>query len=235
MMSALKAEPTGSMNPNAVPIYFFGTSAGGTTLDQGEGGGNPFASAFVELLARKELTLNALTDDLAELTELKSNGVQRPETPARSSLMMWRILPRPSKESRIALVFVFSDYSASGGATSLPGAEHDARRVSAALALAGFETQMTVDPERDNIGDILRDFAIRSADADAALLYTTGHGVEVDGIVYLLPGDYPVSERNSGLAHFALRLPEFSAAMRAKRANLIFYAGCRNDPYGQQR
>ncbi len=219
------------MELSTSPLYFYGTSAGGQTLDQGEGGGNPFASALVELLARRNLTLKSLANDLVDLTERKSKRFQRPEVPNLDSLETLRIRPKPKAESRVALVLVFADYTESGGATSLPGAANDAKRVAKALSLAGFNTQTTVDAKRDHTNEILEEFANRSAAADVALLYTTGHGVEVGTTIHILPGDYPVSEGPSGLTELALQLQDFSVAMNAKRANLIFYAGCRDDPF----
>lgn len=40
------------------------------------------------------------------------------------------------------------------------------------------------------------------------MLYTTGHGVHVGGVTYLLPGHYPVFEGNSGLTNRALRVSD---------------------------
>ena len=125
-------------------------------------------------------------------------------------------------ETRAAIVVVFPDYSAARVA-SLPGAKHDAHRIKAALVGAGIETEAVVDPSRLELSDILRGFAERSASADFAVMYATGHGVEVNGVVYLLPGDYPVSERSSALEHRAICLSLFAQAARARRANLVFY------------
>jgi uncharacterized caspase-like protein len=66
---------------------------------------------------------------------------------------------------------------------SLTGAKHDATRVSAALTGAGFQTETVLDPTR--VGDL----PIAHPLADFAVLYTTGHGIEVDGVAYLIPND----------------------------------------------
>lgn len=131
----------------------------------------------------------------------------------------------------MGLVVVFSDYSASGGAKSLPGAARDLSRIGQAFEQAGFETQKVLDPDRAKLQTILREFADRSAVSDVAAVYTTGHGVEVNGAVYLLPGDYPVSQGDTALSQRAIRLTELGAASRARHANLIFYGGCRNNPF----
>jgi len=38
------------------PLHFYASQSGAETLDQGEGGGNPFASALIELLGRPTIT-----------------------------------------------------------------------------------------------------------------------------------------------------------------------------------
>jgi hypothetical protein len=222
--------------PNSAvePIYLYASQTGRPTLDQGEGGGNPFASALVELLARDTLTFEAFRKQLVDLTELKSRRFQRPEVFARVELETWQLLPKPSTERRVALVLVFSDYSASDAATSLPGAKYDMHRVAGALNRAGFEVQTVIDPDRTKVGVVLMEFADRSAASDVAVLYVTGHGVEVEGSVYLLPGDYPFSQGSALLNERAVRLTELGSALRASRANFVFYGGCRDNPFGTQ-
>ncbi|WP_367916858.1 caspase family protein, partial [Leadbetterella sp. DM7] len=55
---------------------------------------------------------------------------------------------------------------------------------------AGFDT---VDSRRDlGIAELrraIRDFSAASQDADIAVVYYAGHGIEVDGVNYLVPAD----------------------------------------------
>jgi hypothetical protein len=212
----------------SVPRFFYAASRGGKALDQGEGGGNPFASSLVELLARESLSFNDFVTELSVRTQFKSGGYQHPELPSCPELRNWVIRPKVPSESRVALVMVFSDYSGSRDAKSLPGARRDAMRVSAALRQAGFETEMSIDPARMSVEPILRSFAVRSKGADVAVLYTTGHGSEINGSVYLFPGNYPMMQENEGLKEHAIRVSDLSSVMNGKHANLIFYAGCRD-------
>ena len=76
-------------------------------------------------------------------------------------------------------------------------------------------------------------FGARSKNHDAAVIYTTGHGLEVGGTVFLVPGDYPIGERNTALASHALPLPEIAEAAQAKEINLVFYGGCRDNPFDE--
>jgi hypothetical protein len=216
----------------AETLVFHASASGKQTLDQGEGGGNPFASSLIEILAKRKVTLSELPVALRQLTDAKSKGVQLPDVPTSIVSESWQLVPPRASETRIALVMVVSDYLKSGGAQSLPGARNDAQRVASALTRAGFVTEVALDLDLQSMRKTLSAFATRTAQYDAAVIYTTGHGVEVEGAVFLLPGDYPISERNAALSRRALPLQEISQAVRAKHVSLIFYGGCRDNPLG---
>ena len=215
----------------AEPLIFYASQSGAQTLDAGEGGGNPFASAFIETLQMPHVELAELPTTLARLTFQKSAAFQIVEGPKGKGNGKWQLVPRAADEQRIALVMVVSDYTRAQGAQSLPGAERDARRVAEALHAAGFSTEITLDATLPEMQRKLAEFGRRSEAADAAVIYTTGHGVEVDGMVYLLPGDFPASDGNSALTTRALRISEIAGSVRARKASLILYGGCRDNPF----
>ncbi|HEX4953150.1 MAG TPA: caspase family protein [Thermoanaerobaculia bacterium] len=210
----------------AVPAVFYGSQSGRSTLDQGEGGGNPFASALIELLERPLLTYAELQADLLTLTREKSRGFQTPDGPTAPDSSQWRLKPVPTSAKRVALVFVYSNYRAAG-VTSLPGAERDLERVTAALRKAGFEVKDHANPSRDDLRKALETLSRRSEDAEAAVIYLTGHGFEHDGQVYLMPNDYPFSAGPNRLPELAVHVPSLSTYLKSASANLVFFGGCR--------
>lgn len=232
LLSAAFAVLPAAVTARADTLVFHATHSGRQTLDDGEGGGNPFASALVELLRRPSLTLSQLPLELQQLTAGKSRNFQSVDGPVSAAPADFSIVPPGRGENRVALVMVISDYARSGGAPSLPGAKHDAGRIAAALTQAGFTTEIALDLGLSAMRDKLGDFRKRSAVADAAVVYTTGHGVEVGGTVFLVPGDYPIAQRNAALASRALPLSEIAGSLAARRVNLVFYGGCRDDPLG---
>jgi len=212
------------------PLIFHASTSGQKTLDQGEGGGNPFASSLIEILGRPEMRLAELPEALRTLTVKKSGGQQTPDVPSGIFPKEWKLVPPQPGERRIALVLVVSDYRRSG-AESLPGAEHDALRIASALISAGFATETALDLGLGGMRNRLGDFAAKSSGYDSAAIYTTGHGLESEGAVYLLPGDYPIEQGKAALRPKALRLREIANAARARRVNLVFYGGCRDNPF----
>lgn len=217
---------------SAGTLVFHAVSSAQRALDQGEGGGNPFASALIETLSNPKVRLGDLPDALKALTHAKSGGRMAADVPAKAGPAEWTLVPASPGEKRKALVLAVSDYTKTGGAKSLPGAKHDANRIAAALTAAGFATEVALDLDQAGIKEKLAAFGSASRTADAAVIYTTGHGVEVDGRAYLIPADYPVKERNAALASRAVPLTDIAAAIHAKSVNLVFYGGCRDNPFG---
>jgi uncharacterized caspase-like protein len=77
----------------------------------------------------------------------------------------------------------------------------------------------------------LSQFAKLSSSADVAVVYTSGHGVEVEKTDRLLLGDFALAEGRNGLADHSVDVPTIASASRARKVNLVFYGACRNDPF----
>ena len=65
--------------------------------------------------------------------------------------------------------------------TRLPNPANDATAITAILKEAGFVVDTRRDLKNADMRRALRDFADTSRDADVAVVYYAGHGVEVDG------------------------------------------------------
>ena len=102
--------------------------------------------------------------------------------------------------------------------------------MSDSLEAAGFDVTRVLDPDPGDLQDALVEFRRASADADLALLYTTGHGVEFDGVVYLLPGTFDGRWTSLSLSKFGIPVTELATSLQSGGINLVFYAGCRNNP-----
>ncbi|MGB7915805.1 MAG: caspase family protein [Rhodomicrobium sp.] len=211
-------------------LLFHASASGHQTMDEGEGGGNPFASALIEILLKDEVRLADFPESLRELTVKKSSGFQTPDVPKNVSGGHWTLMPSRSGEKRIALVLVVSNYERAG-AISLPGAAHDSHRMTSALTKAGFKTELALDLDLKGMRKKLAEFGAASSSYDVAAIYTTGHGVERDGVIYLVPGAFPISEGDAALPSNALPLRDIAASPRARAMNLVFYGGCRDNPF----
>jgi len=191
----------------------------------GDQPGNPFATAFLELLGDEKLALADFGERLRERTAVVSGGLLTPEVARVTGDGTIRLAAREPREKRIALVLIHANYTDRW--PRLAGAAHDAARVTAGLRKAGFETELLLDPARDARTAALARFAAASEQADVAVIYTTGHGVMHDDQSFLLDSDFVRGWREEKLADHALRIAALAEALRSRRANLLLFGGCR--------
>lgn len=232
LAASLIALPAVAHAKPAVPgprVQFWATRSGGETLDGPNGSGNPFATALIETMADPALDFTGACGAISWRTAQLSNSFQAVETVGGERAPAWRFTPA-GRERRVALVLVNADYSASDSAPSLPGAKTDGARVEQAFVRAGFDTTLVVDASRETMATQLAAFARRSARADIAAIYATGHGVEAGGVQYMLYGDHVVGDRAAGLAR-AAKWEDIAVNAKARKLNLTIWAGCRNNPF----
>ena len=204
----------------------YATKSGEPTFDDG---GNPFATALIELSSLSQFPISEFASRLHNRTMELSGGDQSPEWVGAEPTIDWR-LPKPqigTQCRRVALVLVVSDYE--GDKNDLGGAAWDELRVSAMLARNGFSVTQGVGSSRADLLRVLQTFAEVSRDSDFAIIYSTGHGYEADNVVYLLPGDYPIKNGFSPaeLAQSGVSVSLLAEVCSAHTLNLVFFAGCR--------
>ncbi len=220
-----------SLNPSVI----YATRIGGKTIDQDDWGGNPFATALLDALARQPTSLRTLLGQTRSATAAATNGLQRPVWKLQPGHGRWEIAADAARsaESRQALVLVVSDYE-SAELGFLAGAAHDERRVAAMLALHGFSVTQGVGRGRFSILATLRSFARQTARADVALVYCTGHGAHAGAGTMVLPRDYPHSQGYSprALLKSAVPITALCGACQATSTNIVFFAGCRTHANG---
>lgn len=134
-------------------------------------------------------------------------------------------------EKRVALVLGNGAYQ---NVAPLPNPVNDGATIAATLKNAGFDV---VDSRHDlpaaETRRALRDFADRARDADIAVVYYAGHGMEVDGTNYLIPVDAKL-ERDTDVYDEALSLDRVLVAIEpAKRLRLVILDACRDNPFSR--
>jgi hypothetical protein len=215
--------------PAPQPLVYYAGQAGRLTQDRDRLGGNPFASALVEVLREEKLTLDSFAARMSAANAKYSGGWQQLQMPRSVPDRKLRI-DDAAGGKRVALVLINADYSKSNGVYSLPGAAFDAQRVPRALIDAGFETLVVADKDAEAARRALADFARLSETADVSLIYVGGHGIQRKRVVYWMMGDYPAQDPKWLPTH-AISLDEIGRAGQARGANLVLYASCRDDPF----
>jgi len=134
-------------------------------------------------------------------------------------------------DKRVALVIGMSRYQQ---VPRLTNPARDADAMTALFRKAGFDT---VDSRRDlGISDLrraVREFSEVSRDADIAVVYYAGHGIEVDGTNYLVPADakllsdFDVEDETMSLDRVLKALDS------VKRLKLVILDACRDNPFAR--
>jgi uncharacterized caspase-like protein len=134
-------------------------------------------------------------------------------------------------EKRVALVLGNAAYQ---NVAPLPNPVNDGAVIAATLKDAGFDV---VDSRHDlpaiETRRALRDFADLARDADIAVVYYAGHGMEVDGTNYLVPVDAKL-ERDTDVYDEAFSLDRILLAVEpAKQLRLVILDACRDNPFAK--
>jgi tetratricopeptide (TPR) repeat protein len=145
-----------------------------------------------------------------------------PETP----------LPQPKKTiapagHRVALVIGNGAYP---NGMALPNPVNDAKAMAAALARLGFDVVLTTDATKNAMSDAMYTFAVKAEGADAAMVFYAGHGMQVDGVNYLMPVDGS-AENQADLKHKFIAADAILDDLKTvKGMRMMVLDACRNNP-----
>jgi uncharacterized caspase-like protein len=132
---------------------------------------------------------------------------------------------------RVALVLGNSAYQ---NVPRLTNPVNDAALMADTFKKAGFDVVVS----KQDLGAletrrVLRDFADSAADAEIAVIYYAGHGIEVDGVNYLIPVDAKL-ERDNDVFDEAFSLERVLLAVEpAKKLRLVILDACRDNPFSR--
>ncbi|NPU68659.1 caspase family protein [Bradyrhizobium sp. 83012] len=134
-------------------------------------------------------------------------------------------------EKRLALIIGNSAYKS---VARLSNPANDAKLVGDMLRNAGFErVDVKLDLGVQEMRRALREFGARAREAEVALIYYAGHGIELDGVNYLIPTDAAL-EADSDVLDEAIALDRVLFAIEpAKQLRLVVLDACRDNPFAK--
>lgn len=132
---------------------------------------------------------------------------------------------------RVALVIGNSAYQ---NVNRLPNPAKDAAAIGDMLKKAGFDVvNSKQDVTNTDMRKMVRDFSDQVRDADVAVVYYAGHGIEIDGTNYLLPVDTRL-ERDVDVEDEAVSLDRIVRILEpVKKLRLVILDACRDNPFQQ--
>jgi Caspase domain len=148
-----------------------------------------------------------------------------------SLVFLTLVAPDAFADKRVALVIGNSAYKHTG---ALPNPTKDAAAMSMLFRRAGFD----VIESRQNLSGAelrrtIRDFTDKVRDADIAVVFYAGHGIEVDGTNYLIPVD-AMLERDVDVEDETVSVDRLVRMLDpAKRLRLVILDACRDNPFAK--
>ena len=143
-------------------------------------------------------------------------------------LLLWSTA---QAEKRVALVIGNSAYQ---NASKLTNPSNDSKAISGMLLAAGFD--LVALHENVGIREMRRaisDFGDSVRDADLAVVYYSGHGIEVNGTNYLVPVD-ALLERDIDVPYETFSLDNLVQVLEpARRLRLVMLDACRDNPFAR--
>ncbi len=173
---------------------------------------------------------------IARLTEAQRGlaneaaGVQKPAADANTADKRAPAMSEQARRAgRVALVIGNSSYAHAG---QLPNPKNDAAGVAASLRRLGFgEVMEMYDLDRQKMGQALKHFGDLADTADWAVVFFAGHGLEMNGVSYIIPTDAELL-RDTHVTDEAISLTQVQAKVdAASKLGLVILNSCRNNPF----
>ncbi len=144
---------------------------------------------------------------------------------------LWLYCEPAFAERRIALVMGNSAYER---VPQLANPVNDASAMAEMFKGAGFDiVELKLDLKATEMRRALRDFADDSRNADVAVVYFAGHGLEIQGTNYLVPVD-AVLERDVDAYDEAISLDRFLNVIEpARQLRVVILDACRDNPFAK--
>src|SRR5436190_1332053 len=143
-----------------------------------------------------------------------------------ATIALWAGLAPALAEKRVALVIGNPDYR---DVPALANPRNDAEDVAAALKRLGFETTVGLDADRAAMEKAIEAFATAVEGADVALFYYAGHGMQHQGVNYLMPTDANL-QNAAGLRRLTKLNDVVADVKRARTLRIMILDACRDNP-----
>lgn len=138
-----------------------------------------------------------------------------------------------AKETRIALVIGIGQYGTKIG--NLTNPPNDARLMTKTLRKVGFEVIERINVNQKKFKKAIKKFGNRlnaAGDNAVGLYYFAGHGVQVDGINYMIPSNADIEdEADVDIESVSADAIQKNMAYAGNRLNIIIMDACRNNPF----
>ena len=145
-------------------------------------------------------------------------------------LLFVPLLVFSQNEKRLALVIGNSDYDKG----ELKNPVNDAKLIYETLDELDFEVMLSYNLKtRDDFIDVIRDFHNKVDSFDVFMIYYAGHGIQVDGINYLVPTQVELRGTQDVIDYCipVNRLMSYLKGGAENKTTILVLDACRNNPF----
>jgi uncharacterized caspase-like protein len=128
----------------------------------------------------------------------------------------------------VALVIGESKYEA---LEELINPNQDARDIDDLLGDLGFDVDRVLNADAEELREAIAEFIEDAEDADVALVYYSGHGIEVGGQNYLVPVDATFDTPEAAGESLVAVGPMLDELARVVPVTIVLLDACRSDPF----
>ena len=107
---------------------------------------------------------------------------------------------------------------------------NDANDIANILQELDFDVSKKTNASRQEIINAIRNFENKITSADVALFYYSGHGLQVNGINYIIPIGADINTENE-VEFEAVAMNRIMSKLEKARINIIILDACRDNPY----
>src|SRR3569833_2018696 len=107
----------------------------------------------------------------------------------------------------------------------------DARDIDRLLGDLGFDADRVLNADGDELREAIERFEDDAKDADVALIYYSGHGIEAKGQNFIAPTDTDLSSPETAGASKVAVQPNLDELAKVVPVSIVLLDACRSDPF----
>lgn len=175
----------------------------------------PIDDKNIQVLKDKEIKVNAAVETVQSSSPIKTASVTNTDSSSRQTTKSVR-----------ALIIGNSNY----GISALVNPTNDAQAIARRLAEFGFKVDLVLDGNRKSLISALTKYQAESSKYDINILYYAGHGIQLNGINYIIPVDMSLAPNGANVEFDAIPVNSIVEKYMQANTKLVFLDACRDNP-----
>ena len=163
----------------------------------------------------KETKINPIVEVSSTPSPIKTSSITNIENSSRQTTKSVR-----------ALIIGNSNY----GVSALINPTNDAQAIARRLAEFGFKVDLVLDGNRKSLISALTKYQTESSKYDINILYYAGHGIQLNGINYIIPVDMSLAPNGANVEFDAIPVNSIVEKYMQANTKLVFLDACRDNP-----